>query len=86
MENVDKILLKLEPAPVTDLIVPWRRRSRIRKVLHKLRSIRRTNPHLHLEYLRTDTDIYVILPTEGARFLFELTWPENLPQWQTVSQ
>jgi hypothetical protein len=85
LENVASIWLKLEPQGTPDIILPWRRRSRLRKTLHRLRSIRRTNPRLFTQYQRINQDIYVELTDEQHVTLFLLMWPPDYPQWIRIN-
>ena len=78
---VVNICLRSEPASTEDQIVPWRRRSRMRRILNQLRVIRRTQPHIRFSYTRCDWVVYCILETERDRTLFSLCWPQNLPAW-----
>ncbi len=84
LADVANILLKLEAQGSAESILPWRRRSRIRRTLHKLRSIRRTAARTFIQYYRVDTDIYVELASEQHVTLFLLMWPGDLPQWLRV--
>ena len=76
----DKILLKLEPQELHEAVLPWRRRSRVRRVLNKLRTIKRLHS-TWFDYYRVRTDIYVVINTEHILTLFLLAWPQELPQW-----
>jgi hypothetical protein len=81
LENVSKISLKSEPPNALETMVAWRRRSRVRRILNQLRSIRRTQPHFKLQYLRENQNIFVFLNNEQDYLLFILMWPQNLPGW-----
>ena len=81
---VDKIVLKLEPQALVDSIYPHRRRSRVRRVLNRLRAIRRLNS-AQFDYYRISQDIYLIIPTEQRLTLFLISWPQDLPQWARLT-
>lgn len=80
----DKILLVLEPQGLEEQFLPWKRRSRVRRVLHRLRSIKRLNS-TWFDYYRVRTDIYVVINNEQTQTLFLLAWPQDLPQWLPYS-
>lgn len=80
-----KILLQAEDPIIEDQIVALRRRRRVRRILHRLRAIRRTNSALDLDYYRLNNEIYVHMP-ERSVVLFDLIWPPNLPQWRRVHE
>lgn len=81
--NVSKIYLQSEPPSYTDSMVPWRRRSRLRRILHNLRSIRRRLPNL-LCYCRQDLIVYVIILDQRNHCIFTLMWPPTAPGWQII--
>lgn len=83
LENTDYTLLRAERQAARDAILPWRRRSRIRRILNRIRQIQRTNSALHIEYYRLNTDIYVYIPSQNL-ILFDLLWPNTLPTWLRV--
>jgi hypothetical protein len=66
------------------MVVPWKRRSRLRRILTQIRRIRRSQPHLALEYRRENQDVYITLRNERDFLLFKLMWPQDLPQWRRV--
>ena len=80
-----KVLLRAEDPIIEDQIVALRRRRRVRRILHRLRAIKRVNSALHLDYYRLNDEIYVHMP-ERSEILFDLMWPQNLPQWQRVHE
>lgn len=65
--------------------MPWRRRSRLRRILNGLRSLRRQHQQLMIVYWRIDRDVYLELRTEQDLLLFRLLWPPELPPWQRVA-
>ena len=79
----DNIILKADQLSVPELILPWKRRSRVRRILQRLRSIKRTNSSL-FDYYRIDQDIYVVMATDSRVLLFLLAWPADLPQWSRL--
>lgn len=81
LANANNITLKSEAPSVTELMVPWRRRSRLRRILHAVRTIRRCHPQLGIQYLREHMNVYVFIKNEADLLLFQLMWPQDLPQW-----
>ena len=80
----DKIVLRADQLSIPELILPYKRRSRVRRILNRVRSIRRTHPHL-FDYYRIQTDIYVVLETEQRLTMFTLLWPADREQWARVA-
>lgn len=85
LNSTDKILLKAGAETVQEQIMPWRRRSRLRRILNGLRSLRRQHQQLMIVYWRIDRDVYLELRTEQDLLLFRLLWPPELPPWQRVA-
>lgn len=85
LNSRDKILLKAGAETVQEQIMPWRRRSRLRRILNGLRSLRRQHQQLMIVYWRIDRDVYLELRTEQDLLLFRLLWPPELPPWQRVA-
>jgi hypothetical protein len=68
------------------MTVPWRRRSRLRRILHELRRIRRSQPHIRFDYCRQQYWIYVRFEQDRDYTLFQLLWPtDNIP-WDPVTE
>lgn len=84
LKNPAKTLLKTEPIDPVTALLPWRRRSRIRRILNRLRQIERTNSALQIEHYRLKNDIYILVPNQNI-ILFDLMWPEELPKWHLVT-
>lgn len=85
LKNPDSTLLRASN-PVPDIFLPWKQRSRVRRILNALRMIRRTNPALEFEYYRQRTDIFVHIPKPNHQLIFNLVWPQHLPNWQTINE
>jgi hypothetical protein len=83
--SVAEIWLKSLPPDSTTLIVPWRRRSRTRRILHTLRSIRRVHYQLQLTVRRQHMDIYVGLRHQQDLSLFDLMWPQDVVGWHRIT-
>ncbi len=67
-----------------ELIVPYRRWSRIRRIRSALRTVRRQYPQIKFTSQRTDQLIRVDFVTELDLFQFMLIWPGGLPSWRRV--
>lgn len=82
---VSKIYLRSEPPSIDELMVAWRRRRRLRRILTALRQIRRSQPRLRILYQRERQNIYVELQSAADCTWFMLLWPTDRPKWIEVS-
>lgn len=83
--NVSNIIIRSRAPSVVEMAVPWRRRSRIRRILHELRRIRRSQPHIRLEYCRQQHMIYVRFDQDRDYTLFQLMWPIDCTPFELTS-
>ncbi len=68
-----------------ELVVAYRRWSRIRRIRSALRTLRRQYPQIKFTSQRTDQLIRVDFVTELDLFQFMLVWPSGLPKWHRVT-
>jgi hypothetical protein len=70
------------PAPV--VYAPHRRRSRVRRILHRLRAIRRTHPRLISVQRRDKERISVECMSPQSLTMFALLWPQDFPPYRVT--
>ena len=68
-----------------DLVLAFRRWSRIRRIRSALRSIRRTHTQIKFTTVRKDQIITVQFDNESLLTQFALVWPAQAPSWRVVS-
>lgn len=81
----DNIVLRSRAPTIVEMAVPWRRRSRIRRILSELRRIRRSQPHLQFEYCRQTHLIYLRFNNDQHWTLFQLMWPTDCTPWDPIT-
>jgi hypothetical protein len=83
LENDAKhVRIIFDQIPPEHYLLRHRRRSRIRRILNRLRVIRRTNPGIIKEFYRVDETVTVTLTHAGAYTLFCLIWPPEHPPYR----
>lgn len=82
LENDAEITVIFDHIPAEFYLLRFRRRSRIRRILNKLRSLRRTNPGIIKEWHRLDETVTVTLHHARAYTLFCLLWPQDYPAYR----
>ncbi len=68
-----------------ELVLAYRRWSRIRRIRSALRNLRRQYPQIKFTNHRHDQIITVEFVSELDLFQFMLVWPPNLPRWRRVN-
>lgn len=80
-----KLRWRTKAPTIVELAVPWRRRSRLRRILTELRRIRRSQPHLQFIYSREQHLVYIEFTQDSHWTVFQLLWPMDLPTWETTT-
>lgn len=68
-----------------ELVLSYRRWSRVRRIRSALRNIRRKHPQIRFSSKRIDQIIQVDFVDELDLFQFMLVWPSGLPKWRRES-
>lgn len=68
-----------------ELVLAYRRWSRVRRIRSALRTIRRQYPQIRFSSERRDQIIRVDFVTELDLFQFMLVWPSGLPKWRRLN-
>lgn len=80
-----KLRFRTTAPSIVEITVPWRRRSRLRRILNELRRIRRSQPHLQFDSARQQHLVYIEFARGRDWTLFQLMWPQDLPNWETTT-
>ncbi len=67
-----------------DLVLAYRRWSRIRKIMLALRRVRRVHPQIKFTYKRHEQIVVVDFYSSIDLFQFMLVVPSNIPKWRKV--
>ena len=67
-----------------DLVLPFRRWSRIRRIRNALRGIQRCHPAIRFKTVRKDNIITVEFETGSMLTQFALLWRADLPGWRRL--
>jgi hypothetical protein len=85
LDNVsNRIFLVWDQIPPAVVYAPHRRRSRVRRILNRLREIRHTHPRMIQTHRRDKERISVECMSPQSLMLFALLWPQDFPPYRVT--